>query len=624
VSPSHPEIPPQFATLYKKGNLNITSMPCKKRRSNRKIRQTVLKFESLKRRRAGGSNKGGKVSSLGEVSQSIATSVIRLKPKEKGKPLKILSLVEYNDTTAKSRVAQHLDDAVAKVKQRMAYKKNTYDPPEAVLRPGLQFGTPVIINRSQQSWLRDESEDTSESESWIEDSIASGQWLTRRCCMQFFIIGGVGVILIIALAFTFFFLDATGSDIQAIVTSPLNERRAPARPSTALPLVFDLSSLPYVEEITESLNTDALIKIIQEMTHEDLLGDIDTPQGKAFRWIQSNNLDGMNIARIEQRYILAVFYFHFEVEAWNIEYGWLSNKHECTWHGVRCGIDASDAIGRKLSSTNEKLTEIVTGLDLTENNLHGKLPEDLKYMTNLVQLILSKNFIQGQIPAGLFSNFQSMNTLYLDENYLNGQVPDELGHLLLLRNLDLHDNSLRGTIPNAFNILTDLVDVRLQNNEFYGEIPDVFGGTTNLRVFLAGNNEIEGTIPASLADCPQLVALHLHNNELRGSIPEFISAELRQLHLDNNSLEGPIPLFVASSPSVLEELRLENNKLSGEVSSTLGDQTSLTMLQLQGNVLTGSVPDSVCLLKTQPKLKHLAVACAGSGEEIRCDCCDSC
>eukprot|EP00547_Thalassionema_nitzschioides_P012355 CAMPEP_0194260960 /NCGR_PEP_ID=MMETSP0158-20130606/45781_1 /TAXON_ID=33649 /ORGANISM="Thalassionema nitzschioides, Strain L26-B" /LENGTH=623 /DNA_ID=CAMNT_0039001065 /DNA_START=31 /DNA_END=1902 /DNA_ORIENTATION=+ len=623
-------------------------MVYKQRRLNHKTRQTVLKLE-LKRKRTEAGARAKKVSSVWDVSQNMSKSMITLKPKKKVRPFEKSNGGE-SDSSGSSKpgqriygLAKHLEDAALDGNSSL-YKKNTHDPPESVLKPGLQFGSPLIINRSQVSNVAaltwpDEEDDDGESgqEKYVYDASTEELWidnlpgeemykeafcgLTRKHFIKIFF---VGVILALAISLPFAFSDLTGDEILAIVAAPPDERHAPARPSPALPLPFDKSSLPHGQEITESLDNDALVKIIQEMTHEDLLGDIDTPQGKAFRWIQSNNLDGMNIARIEQRYILAVFYFHFEVEAWNIEYGWLSNKHECTWHGVRCGIDASDAIGRKLSSTNEKLTEIVTGLDLTENNLHGKLPEDLKYMTNLVQLILSKNFIQGQIPAGLFSNFQSMSTLYLDENYLNGQVPDELGHLLLLRNLDLHDNSLRGTIPNAFNILTDLVDVRLQNNEFYGEIPDVFGGTTNLRVFLAGNNEIEGTIPASLADCPQLVALHLHNNELRGSIPEFISAELRQLHLDNNSLEGPIPLFVASSPSVLEELRLENNKLSGEVSSTLGDQTSLTMLQLQGNVLTGSVPDSVCLLKTQPKLKHLAVACAGSGEEIRCDCCDSC
>jgi Leucine-rich repeat (LRR) protein len=193
------------------------------------------------------------------------------------------------------------------------------------------------------------------------------------------------------------------------------------------------------------------------------------------------------------------------------------------------------------------------------------------------------------------------------------------------------------------------VDLRLNSNALTGPIPDIFTSLPNLRNLLLGNNELEGSIPTSIGRLQNLVALQLFENKLIGTIPTILSKLIELVHLDLNALTGIIPILttlVANSP--FQELRLDGNKLKGSIPIDLCDLTNLKLLTLNDNQLTGiipheigrlenlevlqlyhnslagNVPVSVCLLKSDFKLKWLPVKCTDDAIDVQCTCCDSC
>lgn len=97
----------------------------------------------------------------------------------------------------------------------------------------------------------------------------------------------------------------------------------------------------------------------------------------------------------------------------------------------------------------------ITSLNLSNNNLTGALPAEIRQLTNLENLDVSHNQMTG-IPAeiGQLHNLKTLNYSY---NQITG-LPLELGNLTQLRVLDLsgnpgvsqHDLSLiRPKLPNT-------------------------------------------------------------------------------------------------------------------------------------------------------------------------------
>ena len=94
----------------------------------------------------------------------------------------------------------------------------------------------------------------------------------------------------------------------------------------------------------------------------------------------------------------------------------------------------------------------LTGLDLSNNDLYGTLPDDineiLKYMTSLD---LSSNNFSGSIPSSL-SNCTYLNVLKLDNNRLSGQIPLTLGLLSRMKSFSVANNQLTGPVPQFANV----------------------------------------------------------------------------------------------------------------------------------------------------------------------------
>ena len=89
--------------------------------------------------------------------------------------------------------------------------------------------------------------------------------------------------------------------------------------------------------------------------------------------------------------------------------------------------------------------------------------------------------------------------------------------------------------------------------------------------------------------------LNLNNNQLTGEIPSEIGnlTNLTALWLNNNQVTGEIPSEIGNLTN-LTSLILYFNQLTGEIPPEIGYLTNLTYLGLWNNQLTGEIPQEVC------------------------------
>ncbi|RVW44303.1 putative leucine-rich repeat receptor-like protein kinase [Vitis vinifera] len=217
--------------------------------------------------------------------------------------------------------------------------------------------------------------------------------------------------------------------------------------------------------------------------------------------------------------------------------------------------------------------------------------------------VISITLASMDLKGELSEDFQGLSELkILDLSYnkgLTGNIPASIGSLKSLTNLILMGCSFSGQIPDTIGSLTNLVVLSLNSNSFSGVIPPSIGNLYNLNWLDITENQITGTIPISNGGTPgldmltQMKHFHFGKNRLSGPIPpQLFSSKMTMIHLllDNNHLTGSIPPTLGLA-TTLEIIRLDRNLLSGPVPSNLNNLTSLTELLLSNNNLTGTVPN---------------------------------
>ncbi|GMP71280.1 hypothetical protein CsSME_00029757 [Camellia sinensis var. sinensis] len=243
-----------------------------------------------------------------------------------------------------------------------------------------------------------------------------------------------------------------------------------------------------------------------------------------------------------------------------------------------------------------KISAQLTNLDLSNNQIKGKLPKklespildfiDLSYnrfegplplwSTNATYFFLQSNNFSGSIPSNIGELMLQMQYLFLSENLLNGTIPSSICTMNSLRQLSLRTNQLSGELPQCWNVSQYLAVVDVANNNLYGSIPSSMGVLSSLSMLILSNNNLEGEIPSSLQNC-SLESLDLGENRLFGKLPSFIGETITflwMLQLRSNSFSGFIPQQWCNLP-YLHILDLGNNNISGVIPNCLHNLTSL-------------------------------------------------
>ena len=333
-------------------------------------------------------------------------------------------------------------------------------------------------------------------------------------------------------------------------------------------------------------------------------------------------LEGIPVRRITDcadlrgdRIAMDALYDRTRGRHWTDNDGWGSNEYVGAWHGVTTNED-----GR------------VTGLQLAENNLRGRLPPEMYLLEYLTHLDLTGNpHLGGALPPEITR--LDLDTLLLTGTQLCFSEDDEFQDWLsTIENRDFHTCDVINPHPdvdaliafyNATNgpewkygnnwlshspvetwhgIVTDdqdrVTEINLFDNGLTGSIPPEVGELSELKGLHLESNELMGSIPAKIGQLHNLETLNLSRNDLSGTVPGEMGqlGNLNTLYLQKNMLTGTIPPEIGQL-SDLEILRLDANDLEGNIPGTIGQLANLTVLILAENSLNGSIPGEIGLLE---------------------------
>ncbi|KAI9187267.1 hypothetical protein LWI28_026143 [Acer negundo] len=222
-------------------------------------------------------------------------------------------------------------------------------------------------------------------------------------------------------------------------------------------------------------------------------------------------------------------------------------------------------------------------LELSDNKIHGHIPNWLFNISTLSHVNISHNFVTGieRLP------WKDLQNLDLHSNLLQGLLPPPPPKLYFF---SVSHNILTGAIPSSFCNLSSLQYLDLSNNSLSGVIPQCLGNSSNIWVLDLKMNNFHGSIPQTFANGCRLTTLNLNSNRLAGSLPPSLAncGNLEVLDVGNNKINGTFPHWLATL-SQLQVLILRSNRFYG----TLGDSTTrlrftmLRILDLSHNSFTG-------------------------------------
>ncbi|TYI85394.1 hypothetical protein E1A91_D05G439000v1 [Gossypium mustelinum] len=249
-------------------------------------------------------------------------------------------------------------------------------------------------------------------------------------------------------------------------------------------------------------------------------------------------------------------------------------------------------------------------LRISENSLEGSIPDEVTVFPNLIYFILSDNLLNGTL-LGHIKEFQSKSLayLYLNNNKLQGLLPSSIFQLLNLTGLRLSSNNLSGVIEfRMFSNLPNLEYLDLSYNSLsltsnttstvnlrylylsscnLSEFPQFLKGLKILERLDLSCNKIEGKIPQWMQEVgnDSLTYLNVSHNSLT-EVEHFPWKNIEFLDLSSNLISGNLP----TPASTIKVFLISNNSFNGEVSSLICNASSLQILDLSHNYLSGTIP----------------------------------
>ncbi|KAL8466940.1 hypothetical protein ACS0TY_035863 [Phlomoides rotata] len=272
----------------------------------------------------------------------------------------------------------------------------------------------------------------------------------------------------------------------------------------------------------------------------------------------------------------------------------------CRWKGVICN----------------NFTGHVHQLSLPNMRLDGKINPSLLNLKYLSYLDLSGNYLLGGTMPSFKGSFAKLEYLNLSNTGFRGKVPHTIGNLSNLHTLDLgFAGGFLGDLIDSLNM--NFVNLSKANNwaqvinylpslkelhinycslEFMAPLDDVNITTSLNHLDLSVNHFTSITMPPWIFQLRNLLFLDLSSNSFDGPIPTISNAtKLQHIDLSCNNLISSIPdwLYLCKD---LDFLSLGVNLLSGTISNSIANLTSLNTLLAPDNQLSGIIPKEITSL----------------------------
>ncbi|KAL3748712.1 hypothetical protein ACJRO7_009881 [Eucalyptus globulus] len=271
-----------------------------------------------------------------------------------------------------------------------------------------------------------------------------------------------------------------------------------------------------------------------------------------------------------------------KLESWRLE-----DDNCCSWEGVKC----------------DEGTGYLTGLDLSESCLFGPIDSkaSLFRLPHVQSLNLAWNdFNFSQIPSTIGSLVE-LTSLNLSLSKFGGQLPSQVLKLTNLTSLDLSWNSMlqlrNPSMETMVQFLTKLEHLDVSWLNVSAPVPDAIANLSSLTSLILSDCYLQGTFPRTIFELPRLQLLDLSGNfELSGHLPKFhLGSPIKSLSLWMTNFSGNIPSSIGNLTQ-LTMLNFALNILSGEIPSSLGKLIQLSYLDLGMNLLSGEIPASLANL----------------------------
>ena len=225
------------------------------------------------------------------------------------------------------------------------------------------------------------------------------------------------------------------------------------------------------------------------------------------------------------------------------------------------------------------------------------LPDDIGHLINLKNLLLDHNKLIS-IPSTI-GKLTKLKLLDLSYNNLD-KLPDQMGQLLQLTDLNLICNQLT-SLPTSIGNLQSLARMNVSSNKL-NQLPDQLYQACNLGEFRAADNSINN-VTDNIASLCQLKTLDLNGNKME-VIPHQIAlcSKLKELTLMDNPIKDR---------KCIKLIKQNNSKLLIEYLRTINKKESVTKRPSQGksvhidHLLQYANPYHLDISEQQPWLLHI-------------------
>ncbi|KAK7364463.1 hypothetical protein VNO80_13144 [Phaseolus coccineus] len=267
--------------------------------------------------------------------------------------------------------------------------------------------------------------------------------------------------------------------------------------------------------------------------------------------------------------------------------------------GSMCRLQRLDLSNNKLNGEFPSFIQnsswcsrnIFRALNLSYNQITGKIPESIRLLSGLKFLSLEGNSLEGNVTESHLSNFSKLHYLHLSHNSLSLKFVSDWVPPFQLSYLGLASCKLGPSFPSWLQTQNSFIQLDISDNGLNDFVPEWFWNKLQiLHTLNMSYNNLIGSTPNMQLKLPYRPSINLNSNRFEGTVP-FFFLQASELVLSANKFSDFLYGNVTASP--LATLDLSYNQIKGKLPDCWKSVNRLLFLDLSSNLLSGKIPISM-------------------------------